>query len=168
MIISYNGKSPRIAEGCFLAPDCVIIGDVAIGSECSIWFKSVLRGDINWIKIGNWTNIQDGCVIHVTGGTAPTEVGDYVTIGHSAVLHGCTIESGSLIGMGSIILDNAVVGEGSLVAAGAVVRSGMKIPPHTMVAGNPAEVKRKVSSDEREYFIKWAKNYCGYSKQYQL
>jgi carbonic anhydrase/acetyltransferase-like protein (isoleucine patch superfamily) len=168
MIVPYDGKSPRIAEGCFLAPDCVIIGDVTIGAESSIWFNAVLRGDINWIKIGSWTNIQDGCVVHVTGGTAPAEIGNHVTVGHGAILHGCTVESGCLIGMGSVILDNAIIGEGSLVAAGAVVRSGIKIPPHTMVAGNPAEVKRKVSSDEREYFIEWAKNYRGYSKRYRF
>jgi gamma-carbonic anhydrase len=168
MIIPYAGKNPNIAEGCFLAPDCLIIGDVTIGTESSVWFKAVLRGDINWIKIGSFTNIQDGCIIHVTGGTAPTDIGDHVTIGHGAILHGCTIESGCLIGMGSIVLDNAVVGEGSLVAAGAVVKSGMKIPPHTLVAGNPAVIKRKVSSDEREYFIEWAKNYRGYSKGYQF
>jgi carbonic anhydrase/acetyltransferase-like protein (isoleucine patch superfamily) len=168
MIVPYDGQSPKIADGCFLAPDCMIIGDVTIGSESSIWFKAVLRGDINWIKIGSWTNIQDGCLIHVTGGTAPTEVGDHVTVGHGAILHGCAIESGCLIGMGSVILDNAVIGEGSLVAAGAVVKAGTKVPPHTMLAGNPAEVKRKVSSDEREYFIEWAKNYRGYSRRYRI
>ncbi len=168
MIIPYNGKSPVIAEGCFIAPDSVIIGDVAIASECSIWFGAVIRGDINWIKIGSYTNIQDNCVIHVTGGTAPTDIADHVTVGHGAILHGCTIESGCLIGMGSIVLDKAVVGEGSLVAAGSVVKSGMIIPPHTLVAGNPAVIKRKISSDEREYFIEWANNYRGYSKGFQF
>jgi gamma-carbonic anhydrase len=168
MIIPYCGKTPNISEGSFLAPDCVIIGDVTIGDESSIWFKAVLRGDINWIKIGSYTNIQDGCIVHVSNGTAPTEIGDYVTVGHGAILHGCTVESGFLIGMGSVILDNAVIGEGSLVAAGAVVKSGMKIPPHTMVAGNPAEIKRKISSDEREYFIEWAKSYRGYTKGYEI
>ncbi len=168
MIIPYNGKSPQIADNCFLAPDCLILGDVTIGPESSVWFKAVLRGDINWIKIGSWTNIQDGCIVHVTGGTSPAEVGDHVTVGHGAILHGCRVESGCLIGMGSIILDNAVIGEGSLIAAGSVVKSGTKIAPHSMAAGNPAEVKRKVSSDEREYFIEWAKNYRGYSKGIQI
>jgi gamma-carbonic anhydrase len=166
MIRIFNGKSPCIAENTFLAPDCDIIGDVTIGQESSIWFKAVLRGDINWIKIGEWSNIQDGCIIHVTGETSPTDIGDYVTVGHGVILHGCTIESACLIGMGAIILDNAVIGAGSLVAAGSVVKSGMNIPPNSMVAGNPAVIKRKISSDEKEYFIEWARNYRQYSKGY--
>jgi gamma-carbonic anhydrase len=168
MIIPFGGKTPDIANDCFLAPDCVIIGDVTIGPESSIWFKAVLRGDINWIKIGNCTNIQDGCIVHVSGGTSPTTIGDYVTVGHGAILHGCTIEKSCLIGMGSIILDNAVIGEGSLVAAGAMVKSGMKVPPQSMVAGNPAVIKRRISDDEKDYFIEWAKNYCQTSKGYIL
>jgi gamma-carbonic anhydrase len=168
MIIPFGGKTPDIANDCFLAPDCVIIGDVTIGSESSIWFKTVLRGDINWIKIGKCTNIQDGCIVHVSGGKSPTTIGDHVTVGHGAILHGCTIENSCLIGMGSIILDDAVIGEGSLVAAGAMVKSGMKVPPQSMVAGNPAVIKRRISDDEKEYFIEWAKNYCQTSKGYIL
>jgi gamma-carbonic anhydrase len=168
MILPYAGKTPSIAGNCFIAPDCVIIGDVNIGQESSIWFKAVLRGDINWIRIGNWTNIQDGCIVHVTGEKAPTTVGNYVTVGHGAILHGCTIEDACLIGMGSIILDNAIIGTGSLVAAGAMVRSGTIIPPQSMVAGNPAVIKRRISDDEKEYFIEWARNYRQTSKGYQL
>ncbi len=168
MIIPYKGKSPVVPDCCFLAPGSVIIGDVTLGAECSVWFGAVIRGDINWIRIGDWTNIQDGCVVHVTNDTAPTEVGDHVTVGHGAILHGCRIESACLIGMGAIILDKAVIGSGSLVAAGSVVKGGMVVPPGSMVAGNPAVVKRKVSRDEREYFIEWAENYRAYSKGYSI
>jgi len=168
MIIPYKGKSPVISDDCFIAPDSAIIGDVTVGAECSIWFKAVVRGDINWIKIGSWTNIQDGCVVHVTNETAPTEIGDFVTVGHSAIIHGCKIESACLIGMGSIILDKAVIGSGSLVAAGSVVKGGMIVPANSMVAGNPAVIKRKISTDEREYFIEWAKNYREYSRRYSI
>ena len=168
MIYPFNGKTPSISESCFIAPDSVIIGDVTIAEESSIWFKAVLRGDINWIKIGKWTNIQDGCIVHVTGETSPTTVGDYVTVGHGAILHGCTIENSCLIGMGCIILDNAVIGSGSLIAAGAVVKSGTKIPPQSMVAGNPAVIKRRISSDEKEFFVEWARNYRQTSKGYKL
>ncbi len=168
MIVPFQGKKPKISDSCFLAPDCVVVGDVTIGPDSSVWFKAVIRGDINWIKIGSFTNIQDGCIVHVTGGSSPTTIGDHVTVGHGAILHGCTVESACLIGMGAIILDNAVVGTGSLVAAGSVVKSGMVIPPNSMVAGNPALIKRRISCDEKEYFIEWAKEYreCarGYSE----
>ena len=166
MIIPYEGKSPVISDDCFIAPDSVIVGAVTIGPECSVWFKAVIRGDINWIKIGSWTNIQDGCVVHVTNETGPTEIGDFVTVGHGAIIHGCRIESACLIGMGSIILDKAVIGSGSLVAAGSVVKRGIVAPPNSMGAGNPAAIKRKISSDEKEYFIEWAKNYREYSRGY--
>lgn len=168
MIIPFDSKVPSIAESCFIAPDCVIVGDVTIGPESSIWFKAVLRGDINLINIGSWTNIQDGCIVHVTASVSPTTIGDYVTVGHGAILHGCTVENACLIGMGSIILDNAVIGGGSLVAAGSLVKAGMKVPPRSMVAGNPAVIKRKISDDEKDYFIEWAKNYRQTSKGYSL
>ncbi|MEE9553851.1 MAG: gamma carbonic anhydrase family protein [candidate division Zixibacteria bacterium] len=141
---------------------------MSIGKESSIWFKAVIRGDIHYIKIGDWTNIQDCCVVHVTGGTSPTEIGNYVTVGHGAILHGCRIESGCLIGMGSIVLDDAVVGEGSMIAAGSVVKSGTKIPPRTMVAGNPAVVKRTISEGESSGFIEWAKQYRECAREYSI
>jgi carbonic anhydrase/acetyltransferase-like protein (isoleucine patch superfamily) len=168
MIIPYKGKSPVIHDNCFIAPGSVIIGDVTIGPESSVWFGAIIRGDINWIKIGAWTNIQDRCVVHVTHDTAPTEIGDHVTVGHGAILHGCRIESACLIGMGAVILDKAVIGSGSLVAAGSVVKGDMIVPPGSMVAGNPAVVKREISGDEKEYFIGWAENYREYSKGYAI
>jgi len=166
MIIAYEGKSPRIDESCYIAPDCVIVGDVSIGAESSVWFKTVIRGDINFIKIGSFTNIQDGCIVHVTGGSSPTNIGDHVVIGHGALIHGCKIEDGCLIGMGSIILDDAVIGRGSLIAAGSVIKPGTVVPPNSMMAGNPAVFKREVSETEMGNFIEWAKDYRGYSKEY--
>ena len=166
MIIPFQGKSPDIDKTCFVAEDSTIIGDVSIGRQSSIWFKAVIRGDINWIKIGECTSIQDGCIVHVTGDTSPTAIGDFVTIGHQALLHGCKIESNCLIGMGSIILDNAVIGQGSIVAAGAVIKSGTIIPPQSLVAGNPGIVKRRVSNDEVDALVEHAKKYYSYAQNY--
>ena len=168
MILPYEGRSPRIHESCYIAPDCVIVGDVTIGAESSVWFKAVIRGDINYIKIGSYTNVQDGCIIHVTGGTSPSEIGDHVVMGHGALIHGCRIEDGCLIGMGSIILDDSIVGEGSLIAAGSVVKPGTIVPPNSMMAGNPAVLKRTVSQEEMKRFTEWAKDYRGYSKEYTV
>ena len=166
MILPYEGKKPRIHDSCYIAPDCVIVGDVTIESESSVWFKAIIRGDINYIRIGSFTNIQDGCIIHVTGGTSPTVIGNHVVIGHGALIHGCTIEDSCLIGMGSIVLDDAIVGSGSLIAAGSVVKPGTVVPPHSMMAGNPAVFKREVSEEEMGRFIEWARDYRGYSKEY--
>lgn len=168
MIVEYDGKTPDIHHSCFQAPDCVIVGDVFIGAGSSVWFKAVIRGDINYIRIGEWTNIQDGCVVHVTGGTSPTVVGNYVTVGHGAILHGCRVEDGCLIGMGAVVLDDAVIGKGSMVAAGSVVKSGTEVPSGTMVAGNPATVKRKLSDQEMSDFIEWARQYRDYARGYSL
>jgi len=166
MILPYEGRTPRIHDSCYIAPDCVIVGDVTIGEDSSVWFKAVIRGDINHIRIGSFTNVQDGCIIHVTGGTSPTVIGNHVVIGHGALIHGCTIEDGCLIGMGSIILDNAVIGKGSLIAAGAVIKPGTIVAPSSMMAGNPAAFKRVVSEEEMGRFIEWARDYRGYSKEY--
>jgi carbonic anhydrase/acetyltransferase-like protein (isoleucine patch superfamily) len=168
MILPYNDRSPKIHKSCFIAPDSVIIGDVTIEEQSSVWFKAVIRGDIDYVKIGSFTNIQDGCIIHVTGGTSPTEIGDHVVVGHGALIHGCRIEDGCLIGMGSIVLDDAVIGKGSLIAAGSVVKPGTVVKPNSMMAGNPAVFKRKVSDDEMRKFIEWAKDYRGYSKEYTV
>lgn len=168
MILPFRGKSPDIHPSSFRTPDSVIIGDVTIGRESSIWFKAVLRGDIHYIKIGEWTNIQDGCIVHVTGGASPVEIGDYVTVGHGSILHGCRVGDGCLIGMRAVILDDAVIGDGSMVAAGSVVKPGTEIPPRTMVAGNPAEVKRVISPEESTGFVEWAKQYREYAREYSL
>jgi len=165
MIISYQGKSPIIAPGSFVAPNAIIIGDVTLADETSVWFGVVLRGDINSITIGEFTNIQDNSVVHV-GHDVPTIIGNHVTVGHGAIIHGCTIGSGCLIGMGAIILDQAVIGEGSLIAAGSVVKQGRIVPANSLVAGSPGMVKRQISVEERQFFKEWAIRYRGYAKGY--
>ena len=166
MILPYDGKTPEIDESCYIAPDAVIAGDVKIGAESSVWFKAVIRGDINYVRIGRFTNIQDGCIVHVTGGTSPTGIGDHVVVGHGAIIHGCTVENGCLIGMGSIILDDSVIGAGSLIAAGSVIKPRTVVPPNSMMAGNPAVFKRQVSEEEMRSFMEWARDYREYSREY--
>jgi carbonic anhydrase/acetyltransferase-like protein (isoleucine patch superfamily) len=148
LIREFNGKKPRLGGGVFVAETASIIGDVEIGNDCSIWYGAVLRGDMHFISIGSRTNIQDNCVLHITSGTHPTIVAEEVTIGHAAIVHGCTVRKGALIGMGAHVLDGAVVGESALVAAGAVVSEGFVVPPRTLAAGVPAKVKRPLTDDE--------------------
>ena len=150
LVRPFKGKKPRLGGGVFVAEDATIIGDVEIGNDCSIWYGAVLRGDMHFISIGSRTNIQDNCVLHITAGTHPTIVAEEVTIGHAAIVHGCTVKKGALIGMGSRVLDGAVVGECALVAAGAVVSEGMIVPARTLVAGVPAKVKRPLTDAEIE------------------
>jgi carbonic anhydrase/acetyltransferase-like protein (isoleucine patch superfamily) len=149
-IRAYGGRSPRIAPTAYLADGTTVVGDVEIGPQASIWFGTVVRGDVNWIRIGARSNVQDGAVVHVTGGTHPTVVGEDVTVGHRAVLHGCTIRDRCLVGIGSIVLDGAEVGPDAMVGAGALVPPGMKVPPRTLVLGAPARVARLLSDAEVE------------------
>jgi len=148
IVLPFDGKQPRLGARVFVAETAAIIGDVEVGDDSSIWFGAVLRGDVHRIRIGARTNIQDNCTFHVTTGMWPVSLADEVTVGHSAVVHGCTVERGALIGMGSRVLDGAVVGERALVAAGAVVGEGMHVPPRTLVAGVPAKVKRELTAEE--------------------
>lgn len=150
LLREFHGKQPRLGQNVFAADDVSIIGDVEIGNDVSLWFGTVLRGDVHFIRIGSRTNIQDNCVLHVTMGKFPTIVAEEVTIGHAAIVHGCTVKRGALIGMGSRVLDGAVVGECALVAAGTVVSEGMVVPPRTLVAGVPAKVKRPLTDAEIE------------------
>lgn len=150
MIASVNGKTPKVHPSAFVAPGAVVLGDVELGPETSVWYHSVLRGDINWIRIGARSNIQDGTVIHVGHRGDGTLVGCDVVVGHRVVLHGCVVEDGCLIGMGSVVLDRAVVGAGAIVAAGAVVPPGMQVPPDTLVAGVPAKVRRELEPADHE------------------
>lgn len=162
----FNGHEPVLGSRVFVADNAAIIGDVEIGDDCSIWFGAVLRGDVHRIRIGARTNIQDNCAFHVTTGTWPVSLADEVTVGHSAVVHGCTVERGALIGMGSRVLDGAVVGERALVAAGAVVSEGMHVPPRTLVAGVPAKVKRELTGDELQRLdLSW-RHYVELKDQY--
>ena len=148
IVRGYEGKQPRIGERVFIADTAAVIGDVHVGDDCSIWYSAVVRGDVNSIRIGARTNIQDNCTLHVNTGTHPVNIADEVTMGHGVIAHGCTIERGALIGMGSRVLDGAVVGELALVGAGALVSEGMRVPPRTLVVGVPARVKRELNADE--------------------
>lgn len=167
MIYNYLDKTPQLDETVFVAPSADVIGDVTIGKDSSIWFKSVVRGDVHFIKIGNRTNVQDGCVLHVTHDTFPMEIGDEVTIGHGVILHGCTIESGSLIGMGAILLDNCRVGKNSLIAAGTLIKQNDVIPPRSLVMGSPGKVVRKLSDKEVEGIYNAAQHYVDYVANYR-
>ena len=159
MIRPFNGVHPKIAATAFIHESAQVIGDVHIGEHSSIWPGVVLRGDMYYIRIGNYTSIQDNSILHVTQGQYPTIVGDYVTVGHNVILHGCTVKDRCLVGMGAIVLDNAVVGEGALVAAGAVVGMGQAVPPRTLVAGIPAKVKRELTDEELKRMEEGCKRY---------
>lgn len=166
IILPFNGQSPKIDPTAWIAPGAVVVGDTLIGADCSIWFAAVLRGDINYIRIGRGSNIQDGAVCHVNMGNAALEIGENVTVGHSAVLHGCTLESGCLIGIGARILDRVIVGSQSLVAAGAVVREGTKIPSGELWAGAPAVKKRDLTEDEKKGLLENSAHYVEISRRY--
>ena len=166
-LYAFDGKSPQVHPSVFLAGGSRVIGDVEIGANSSIWFNTVVRGDVERVRIGNDTNVQDNVVIHVTHFKNPTEIGNCVTIGHGAIIHGCTIMDGALVGMNAVVLDRAVVGKGSLVAAGAVVRPGMKIPEGVLVAGIPAKVVRPLTPEEAVMVEEGADNYMMYVKHYR-
>ena len=165
IIRKVRGFDPKMGKGCFLADNAVLVGDVTMGDDCSIWFGAVLRGDVNTIKIGNRVNIQDNAVIHTLYEKSVTTIGNDVSIGHNVVVHGATIHDMALIGMGSIILDHA---EGAIVAAGSVVLGGTKIGPHELWAGSPAKFKKMVDpAQAKEINVKIAKNYLMYSTWYE-
>ena len=167
MIRPFRGMHPQIHPTAFIEESAQIIGDVEIGAESSVWFNAVVRGDVFYIRIGARTNIQDGTVIHVTNGTHATILEDEVTVGHNVTLHGCHIERGCLIGMGSIVMDDVRVGAESLVAAGSLVTPGTRIPPRSLVIGSPAKVKRPLTEDEVKGLDIFWQNYIEYTKQYK-
>ena len=148
MYLSYKGIQPNIDTSAYVAPGAIIIGDVTVGPESSIWFGSIIRADVHYIRIGAQTNIQDQSVLHVTGETHPLNLGNRITVGHRAIIHGCTVEDGCLIGMGAVLLDGCHVGAESIIAAGAVVTEGGYIPSRTLAMGVPAEPLREVSEKE--------------------
>lgn len=168
MIRPLDGKTPRLGRGVFLAEICAVIGDVELGDDASIWFGTVVRGDVMPIRIGARTNVQDNTVVHVTAGRFGTVIGNDCTIGHGAIVHACTIEDHCLIGMGSIILDGARIGTGSLVGAGALVTPGTDIPPGSLVLGSPAKVKRPVTASERAQIEDGARHYVELARRYLL
>ena len=159
MILSFNDKIPKIAPTVYVAPSADIIGDVEIGDHSSVWFNTVIRGDVHFIRIGARTSIQDLSMLHVTRRTHPLVIGDEVTAGHHVTLHGCTISNRVLIGMGAVILDGARVEEGAIVGAGALVTEGMIVPAGMLVMGVPAKVRRSLTPDETAFLSQSAQNY---------
>ncbi len=166
MIYRYNDIEPVIPASVFVAPNATVIGDVEIGEDSGIWFGAVVRGDVNPIRIGARTNVQDGCILHVTYRKWSLTLGDDVTVGHGAILHGCTVEDSCLIGMGAKVLDGARVGQFSLVAAGSLVREGYRVPKYSLVAGVPAIVKRTLTQDEIQQWQASAARYVSYKDEY--
>src|SRR5437773_11844236 len=148
MIRVHRGRMPRVPPSVFVDDSAQVIGDVEIGDESSVWMCVVIRGDVNWIKIGKRSNVQDGTIVHVMTKTHPTTIGDNVTIGHGAIIHGCTIEDQCLIGIGAILLNGARVGAQSIVAAGTLVTEGMKLPAKSLIMGSPGKVKRLLTQAE--------------------
>src|SRR6202790_3085566 len=167
MIRTYRGRTPKIPASAYVDPDAVVIGDVTIGEFSSVWPAVVIRGDVNWIRIGARTNIQDGSVLHVMKDTHPLVLGDAVTIGHGVILHGCTIESRCLIGMGSIILNGAKIGAGSIVAAGTLVPEGAVVPPGSLFMGHPGKLRRAFTSEAEASTQAYAARYIEYSETYK-
>ncbi len=167
MEVSYRGVVPKVHPTAWVAPTAVVVGDVVIGERSSVWFNCVVRGDVNYIRIGDGSNVQDGSVLHVTTAKYPLTVGDNVTIGHAVMAHGCVIENDCLIGMRAVLLDGVVVGEGSLVGAGALVTPGTVIPPRSLVLGFPARVVRELSADEVEENRRIAPHYCNLALEYK-
>jgi len=165
MTESFQGRRPEVAESAFIHPSAVLIGDIAVGERASIWANATLRGDICSIRIGDESNIQDNCCLHVDPGL-PLEVGERVVVGHSVTLHACIVEDDCLIGMGSTVLSGAKIGRGTLIAAGSLVLEGAEIPPNSIVMGSPAKVRRETTEAERERMRKNAQNYVDLSRTY--
>jgi len=168
IIKSVNGKYPQIPEDCYVADNATIVGEVSLGKECSIWFNAVIRGDVHYIKIGNKVNVQDGAVIHATYQKSPTNIGNNVSIGHNALVHGCTIQDNVLIGMGSIIMDDCVIESNSIIAAGAVVTKNTHVASGSIYAGVPAKKVKDISQELIAGEIhRIANNYVNYSSWYE-
>jgi carbonic anhydrase/acetyltransferase-like protein (isoleucine patch superfamily) len=166
MIRPFQGLWPKLGARVYVDPSAQVIGDVELGDHASVWMNAVVRGDVNSIRIGAHSNVQDNCVVHVHKGTHTTVLGEYVTVGHGVTLHGCRIESHCLIGMGAIILNGATIGSESIVAAGALVPEGMQVPPRSVVMGTPGRFRRQVTDEEREGIRRSAANYFDYKETY--
>jgi Carbonic anhydrases/acetyltransferases, isoleucine patch superfamily len=164
VILHVDGKYPEFGDNAFIAPNATIVGDVVMGNDCSVWFNAVVRGDVNSIRIGNKVNIQDGAVIHCTYKRTQTIIGNHVSIGHNAIIHGCTIADNVLVGMGAIIMDRAEIGSNSIIAAGAVVLEGTLVPPGTIFAGVPAKKMKDIEINQIHGEIdRIANNYVKYA-----
>ncbi len=166
MIRSYRGSTPTIPDSCYVDASAQVIGDVVLGEQASVWMNAVVRGDVNSIRIGARSNVQDCAVLHGMRNLYPVIVGEMVTIGHNATVHGCVLEDEVLVGIGATILNNARVGTGSIIAAGAVLPEGMVIPPRSLVVGVPAKVRRELGDKDRELILQYARNYLDYTRIY--
>jgi carbonic anhydrase/acetyltransferase-like protein (isoleucine patch superfamily) len=166
MIRSYQGMQPAVPETSYVDLSAQVIGDVQLGEHSSVWMNAVLRGDVNSIRVGSNSNVQDCSVLHGQRYLYSVTVGDWVTIGHNATVHGCVVEDAVLIGMGVVVLNNARIGEGSIIAAGAVVPEGTVVPPRTLWAGVPAKMRRELGDKDRELILLYAKNYLDYVEIY--
>ena len=166
MIRSFQGTRPVVAEGCYIDASAQVIGDVTLGEQSSVWMNAVLRGDVNAIRIGARSNIQDCAVLHGMRNLYPVIVGEMVTIGHNATVHGCVVEDAVLIGIGAVVLNDARIGEGSIIAAGAVIPEHTIIPPRSLVAGVPGKVKRTLDDSDRALIRQYAQNYLAYTAIY--
>lgn len=167
LILAFEDKQPQIADSAFIAPGAAVIGDVVIGENSNIWFQVAIRGDVNSIRIGKDTNIQDGTICHVTWKTHALTIGDRVTVGHKAILHGCTLEDESFVGMGATVMDGAVVESGAMVAAGALVSPGKVVKSGELWAGVPAKPMRAMTDDEKAYMPWSAQHYVELAKRYK-
>lgn len=167
IILPIKGITPRISEDCFIADNATIVGDVIIGENCSIWFNVVIRGDVNYIRIGNYTNIQDGAVIHCTYKKAGTSIGDFVSIGHQAMIHGCILKNNILVGMGAIIMDHAIIEDFVIIAAGALILENTVCESGYIYAGVPAKKIKAISQEQRAMLKQLPHNYVMYSSWYK-
>jgi carbonic anhydrase/acetyltransferase-like protein (isoleucine patch superfamily) len=166
IVKEYAGKRPTLGARVYLAETAAVIGDVVLGDDVSVWYNSVVRGDCNWIRIGDRSNIQDNCAIHVTVGTHPTTLEEEVTLGHGAIVHGATVRRGALIGIRATVMDGADVGESSFIGAGALVTPRTRVPPRTLWLGAPARQARVLSDADVEDLKKYHRNYLGYKEEY--
>ena len=167
IVLPFRGVSPRLGKDVFIAPNATVIGDVELGDEVNVWFGTVIRGDIGPIRVGARTNVQDLSCIHLTEGVSTTVIGADVTIGHGAILHGCTVGDGCLIGMGSVVLDNADIGAGSVIAAGTIVPPRMKVPSRSLVRGNPGRIIRPVTDEEAAMGPTGAEHYVANARAFR-
>ena len=168
MIRSYKGVTPQFPDTCYIDDPAQLIGDVILGEHASIWMNSILRGDVHQIRVGHYSNIQDNCILHGMKELYGVYLGDYVSVGHSAILHGCTIEGRCLIGMGSIILNGAVIGSGSIIAAGTLIPEKTIVEPNSLWMGSPGKFRRHLDEKDQETILRYADNYLGYKESYLM
>ena len=168
MIRSHKGITPQFPETSYVDDSAQLIGDVIVGEHSSVWMNAVLRGDVNRIRVGHYSNIQDSSVLHGMKGQYGVYVGDYVTVGHNAILHGCTIEARCLIGMGSIILNGAVIGSGSIIAAGTLIPEKTIVEPNSLWMGSPGKFRRRLEKKDEETILRYVDNYVAYTKSYLM